>query len=146
MFGIEQKGFVPGRAGCVKHTAVTNAIINDIVERKKQLYIISLDIRDSFGSISHDLILENLTSIGTPEKLIKLLMNSYENDTIQMQTTKRFTEKIIIGKGVKQRCSLSPSLFNLGIDPLIRNIRENYQECGDGYDSQEKKGYTSVRR
>jgi hypothetical protein len=73
-------------------------------------------------------------------------MNSYENTTIQMQTTKRFTENIIIGKGVKQRYPLSTSLFNLGIDPLIRNIRENYQKCGDGHDSQEKKGYTSIRR
>jgi hypothetical protein len=78
-------------------------------------------------------------SIGTPEKLIKLIMNSYENVTIQMQTKKRFTEKIIIGKGVKQGCPLSPSLFNLGIDPLIRNIREKYQECDYNYDGEERK-------
>jgi hypothetical protein len=59
MFDIEQKGFVPGRAGCVEHIAVANAIINDAVE-KKQLYILSLDLRDAFGSIPHDLIEENL--------------------------------------------------------------------------------------
>jgi retron-type reverse transcriptase len=103
------------------------------------LYILSLDLRDAFGSIPHDLILENLTSIRTEEKLIKLIMNSYEDDTIQMQTKKGFTENIIIGKGVKQGCPLSQSLFNLGIDPLIRNIRENYQECGYNYDGVERK-------
>jgi hypothetical protein len=57
-------------------------------------------------------------------------MNSYEAATIQIQTKIVFTEKIIIGKGVKQGCPLSPSLFNLGTDPLIRNIREGYQKCG----------------
>jgi hypothetical protein len=93
MFDIEQKGFVPGRAGCIEHTAVANAIINDAVERKKQLYILSLDLRDDFGSIPHDLILENLTNIGTTEKLIKLIMNSYEGATTQMQTKEGFTEK-----------------------------------------------------
>jgi hypothetical protein len=51
-----------------------------------------------------------------------------------MQIKQGFTDKIIIGKGVKQGCSLNPSLFNLGIDSLIRNIRENYQECGYNYD------------
>jgi hypothetical protein len=56
MFDIEQKGFVPGRAGCVEHTAVANTIIKDAVEKKKQLYILSLDLRDAFGSIPHDLI------------------------------------------------------------------------------------------
>jgi hypothetical protein len=82
MFDIEQKCFIPGRAGSVEHTAVANAIINDAVEKKKQLYILSLDLRDAFGSIPHDLILEILTNIGTPEQLIKLIMNSYEGATI----------------------------------------------------------------
>jgi hypothetical protein len=126
MCDIEQKGFVPGRAGFVEHIAVANAIINDAVEKKKQLYILSLDLRDAFGSISHDLIKENLLSIGTLVELIKIIMNSYEGATIQMQQKKDLRKKIIIGKGVKQGCPLSPSLSNLGIDPLIRNIREGY--------------------
>jgi hypothetical protein len=99
MFDIEQKGFDPGRAGCVEHTAVANAIINDAVEKKEQLYILSLDLRDAFGSILHDLILENLTSIRTAEKLIKLIMNSYEDGTIQMQTKKGFTENHHMKRG-----------------------------------------------
>jgi hypothetical protein len=56
-----------------------------------------------------------------------------------MQTKKGFTETIIIGKGVKQGCLLSPSLFNLRIGPLIRNIRENYQECGYNYGEEKRK-------
>jgi hypothetical protein len=51
MFDIEQKGFVPGRAGCADHTAIANQIINDAEEKKKQLYILSLDLRDAFESI-----------------------------------------------------------------------------------------------
>jgi hypothetical protein len=66
-------------------------------------------------------------------------MKSYEGATIQMQALKEFTEKIIIGKGVKQGSPLIPALFNFGIDPLIRNIRENYQECGYNYDGEERK-------
>jgi hypothetical protein len=56
-----------------------------------------------------------------------------------MQTKQGFTDKITIGKGIKQGYPLSPSLFNLGIDPLIRNIRENYQECGYKSDAQLRK-------
>jgi hypothetical protein len=48
-------------------------------------------------------------------------------------------KKIIIGKGVKQSCPLNPSLFNLRIDPLIRNIREKYQEGCYNYDGEERK-------
>jgi hypothetical protein len=98
MFDIEQKGFVPGRAGCVEHVAIAKAIMNDAVEKKKQLYILSLDLRDAFGSIPHDLIEENLNSKRTPRELVRLIMKSYEGATIQMQTRKGFTEKINIGK------------------------------------------------
>jgi hypothetical protein len=56
-----------------------------------------------------------------------------------MQTKEGFTEKIIIGKGVKQGYPLNLSLFNLGIDPLIRNIRERYQECGNSFDTGKRK-------
>jgi hypothetical protein len=56
-----------------------------------------------------------------------------------MQMKEGFTEKIIIGKWVKQGCPLSSSLFNLEIDPLIRNIREKFQECGYNYDGEKRK-------
>jgi hypothetical protein len=52
---------------------------------------------------------------------------------------KDLRKKIIIGKGVKQGCPLSHSFFNLGIEPLIRNIREGYQECGYSYDKEKRK-------
>jgi hypothetical protein len=66
-------------------------------------------------------------------------MNSYKEATIRMQTKQGFTYKKTIGKGVKQGCPLSLSLFNLGIDPLIRSMRENDQECGTNYDGQPRK-------
>jgi hypothetical protein len=66
-------------------------------------------------------------------------MNSCDGATIQKQTKKGFTDKITIGKGVKQGCPLSTSLFNLGIDPLIRNIRKKYQERGYEYDEGRRK-------
>jgi hypothetical protein len=76
--------------------------MNNAVEKRKQLYILSLDLREAFESIPNGLIEENLTSIATSEELTKLIMNSYEGATIQMQTKKGFTEKIGIGKGLNK--------------------------------------------
>jgi hypothetical protein len=42
-------------------------------------------------------------------------------------------------KKSNRECSLSLSLFNLGIDIFITNIRENYQECVYNYDGQLRK-------
>jgi hypothetical protein len=44
-------------------------LINDVVQKKNLIYILSLDLRDTFDSIPHDLIENNLTQIGLPNKL-----------------------------------------------------------------------------
>jgi hypothetical protein len=43
----------------VEYAAVVNVIINIEYEKKKQLYILSLDLKDAFGSIPRHLILQN---------------------------------------------------------------------------------------
>jgi hypothetical protein len=129
----DQKGVVPKRAGCVEHTAIANALINDAIQKKKPIYILSLDLRDAFGSIPHDLIKSNLTQLGFPNSILNLIMQSYEDAFISIQTSEGETEPIPIKKGVKQGCPLSPTLFNLGIDPLLRRINRDYKHLGYSY-------------
>jgi hypothetical protein len=51
-----QKGFVPRRAGCFEHAVVVNALMNDAVQKKLPIYVLSLDLRDAFRGVPHDLI------------------------------------------------------------------------------------------
>jgi hypothetical protein len=129
----EQKGFIPRRAGCVEHVAVVNALINDAVQNKLPIYVLSLDLKDAFGSVPHELIRRNLNDIGIPENIKSLVIEAYENAYIQIQTKGGCTGRIEIGKGVKQGCPLSPTLFNIGLDPLLRYLRRNFEEFGYKY-------------
>jgi hypothetical protein len=129
----EQKGFVPRRAGCVEHVAVVNALINDAVQKREPIYVLSLDLRDGFGSAPHDLIRRNLNDLGIPENIKNLVIEFYEDAYIQIQTKGGCTGKIEIGKGVKQGCPLSLTLFNIGLDPLLRFLRKNFEEFGYKY-------------
>jgi hypothetical protein len=57
----------------------------------------------------------NLRKIGMPVELQKIIMSTYKNAYINIKSKEGETENIHIGKGVKQGCPLSPTLFNLGI-------------------------------
>jgi hypothetical protein len=129
----EQKGFVPRRAGCVEHAAVVNALINDAVQKGVPIYILSLDLRDAFGSIPRDLIRKNLEDLGLPENIRRLVMDSYEDAFIQIHTKGGCTGRINIDKGVKQGCLLSSTLFNIGLDPLLRFLRKRFENFGYKY-------------
>jgi hypothetical protein len=130
--GPDQKGFLPKRAGCTEHTAVENMIINDAKMKKKNLFILSLDLRDAFGSIPHDLMKINMKKVGIPKPIRKAVMNTYEEAFIDVLTRRGETDNILIDKGVKQRCPLRPTLFNLEIDPSLRYLNKNFKDLGYG--------------
>jgi hypothetical protein len=83
-------------------------------------YILSLDLRDAFGNVPHDLIEMNLRNLGIPENIKNLISNSYKDVFIQIQTKGGSTGRINIEKGVKQGYPLSLTLLNIGLDPLLR--------------------------
>jgi hypothetical protein len=48
---IENKKYLLSRADCVEHVIIANVLINDVVVDKKELFILSLDLRDAFGNV-----------------------------------------------------------------------------------------------
>jgi hypothetical protein len=74
-----------------------------------------------------------------PRKIGKVYHELIRRNGNTNANKRRLYIKKIIAKRVKQGCLLISSLFNLGIDSLIRNIRERYQECGYNYDKEERK-------
>jgi hypothetical protein len=52
---------------------------------------------------------------GCPQHLIRVMQSLYHNSKIIINTGKNKTEGIIINKGVRQGCSISPTLFNMYI-------------------------------
>jgi hypothetical protein len=90
------------RTGCVKHTAVTSAIIYYAKENKKSINILYLDLRGPFGSVLYDLINKNMEQVGIRKCLRKIIFNSYDGTFINMQVKNGETDDLHIRKCVKQ--------------------------------------------
>jgi len=59
--------------------------------------------------------------MGIPDHLIFLLRNLYASQEITVRTGHGTTDWFQIGKGVRQGCILSPCLFNLYAEYIMRN-------------------------
>ena len=59
--------------------------------------------------------------MGIPEHLTCLLRNLYAGQEATVRTAHGPTDWFQIGKGVRQGCILSPSLFNLYAEYIMRN-------------------------
>ena len=68
--------------------------------------------------------------MGIPEHLICLLRNLYADQEATVRTGHRTTDWFQIGKGVRQGCILSPCLFNLYAEYIMRNAGLEEAQAG----------------
>ena len=75
-----------------------------------------------------------LKEMGLPDHLNCLLRNLYAGQEAIIRTGRGTTDWFQIGKGVHQGCILSPCLFNLYAEYIMRNAGlEEAQDCWKKY-------------
>ncbi|MDD9340746.1 MAG: reverse transcriptase family protein, partial [Providencia heimbachae] len=97
----------------------------DARRRRRQVAIAWLDLRNAFGSISHTTIFYTLRWLGLHEDSINVVRNLYNDCCTTIRSADTCTDNIPIKAGVKQGCPLSPIIFNMALEPLIRAISES---------------------
>ena len=75
--------------------------------------------------MDHNKLWKLLKEIGIPDHLTCLLRNLYASQEATGRSGHGTTEWFQIGKGVRQGCILSPSLFNLYAEYIMRNAELN---------------------
>ena len=71
-----------------------------------------------------------LQKMGIPDHLTCLLRNLYAGQEVTVGTGNRTTDWFQIGKGVQQGCILSPCLFNLYAEYIMRNAGLEEAQAG----------------
>ena len=126
----QQKGFMLTPAGAIEHITTINELISDARRRSKSLYMLSLDLRDAFGSVPHELIFTNMRRMGIQSQLIEATKDMYEGCTTRMFVNQETSRQFELRRGVKQGCPLSPTLFNISIEPLIQRLNGAAEQEG----------------
>ena len=118
----EQKGFLTDE-GCLEENFLLQSAIDDSRRSNKQLCVAWLDLTNAFGSVSHTHIFKTLERQGLPLDILTVIRDLYSGATTKVRTRSGFTGPIALSTGVKQGCPLSPIVFNLAIEPMLRAIR-----------------------
>ena len=76
----------------------------------------------AFDCVYHNKLWKILKEIGIPEHLTCLLQNLYAGQEATVRSGHGTTDWFQIGKGVRQGCILTPCLFNLYAEYIMRNV------------------------
>ena len=71
-----------------------------------------------------------LKELGIPDHLTCLMRNLYAGQEATVRTGHGTIDRFQIGKGVRQGCILSPCLFNLYAEYIMRNARLDEAQAG----------------
>ena len=88
---------------------------------EKNIYFCFIDYAKAFDCVDHNKLWKILKEMAMPGHLTCLLRNLYAGQEATVRTGHGTTDWFQIGKGVHQGCILSPCLFNLFAEYIMRN-------------------------
>ena len=90
-------------------------------EFQKNIYFCFIDYAKAFDYVDHKKLWKTLKEMGIPDNLTCLLRNLYTGQETTVRTGHGTTDWFQVGEGVCQDCILSPCLFKLYAEDIMRN-------------------------
>ena len=123
---------VPKRKGRGTRDQITNIhwIIEKAREFQKNIYFCFIDYVKTFDCVDHNKLWKILKEMGIPDHLTCLLRSLYAGQEATVRTGHGTTDWFQIRKGVRQGYILSPCLFNLHAEYIMRNAGLEEAQAG----------------
>ena len=90
-------------------------------EFQKNIYFCFIDYAKAFDCVGHNKLWKILREMGMPDHLTCLLRNLYADQESTLRTRNGTMDWLRIGRRIHQGCILSPYLFNLYSEYMMRN-------------------------
>jgi hypothetical protein len=115
----EQASFRPNRS-CIDQISTLRIIIEQSLEFQSPLYLLFVDYQKAFDSMDKRWIWKALEERGLPNKFIKLIQEGYNQFSCRVLHNGQLTVPFETKCEVRQGCLLSPLLFLVALDKVLR--------------------------
>ena len=119
----QQAGFRRNRS-CADQIATLRIIVEQSSEWNSPTYINFIDYEKAFGSVDRETLWKLLAHYGVPSKIIRLIHGTYSGMNCKVAHAGQLSGSFTVETGVRQGCLLSPFLFLLVIDWIMKTTTE----------------------
>ena len=120
-----QCGFRPGR-GTVDQILALRLLIEERQEYRQPLIVAFVDFSAAFDSVDRSRMFTILQEAGIPYKVVEMIRLLYRDCSSRVRVYNTESDSFPVSTGVKQGAILSPVLFNIVLDAVLKSsMREN---------------------
>ena len=101
-------------------------------EVRQAIYGCFVDLRKAYDSVDRETLWKVLQHYGIDGDLLDMIKLLYRNTRAAIRVGEGRTEEFSLKAGVKQGCVLSPLLFNIYLDFVVRQALKRFGEAGVG--------------
>ena len=125
-----QSGFRKGR-GVQDHIFT----LKQLIEKTKdsRFCVAFIDLEKAFDSVSREVVWNSLKKREIGTKLLNNIMSLYKNTRNYVRTRNLQSAEFCTKEGLRQGGVLSPALFNLVMDDIIKEVEEKTKKLQVGY-------------
>ena len=127
--GDDQFGFRVGK-GTREAIGTLRMLCEKVGDYNLEMFICYVDFEKAFDRVDWTKLMKILLDLGMDWRDRRLIKNLYMGQTAAVRIGEDTTEKCSIGRGVRQGCSLSPMLFNLYAERMVKEAMERTGKAG----------------
>nr|KAG5693360.1 hypothetical protein BaRGS_017653 [Batillaria attramentaria] len=94
------------------------------LEWQTPLYSTFVDFQKAFDSVDREVIWKLMSHYGFPPKFVNIIRQLYKDATCQVIHDGKLTEPFTVRTGVRQGCILSPTIFLMVVDWVMRQATD----------------------
>ena len=116
-----QGGFRQGR-GCVDQVFVVRQVCEKYLAKGKEVYWAFMDLEKAYDRVDREALWDVLQLYGVGGKLLRAVKSFYVGSKACVRVGSELSEWFPVKVGLRQGCVMSPWLFNLYIDGVVREV------------------------
>jgi hypothetical protein len=116
-----QKGFLKGRSMLSNVLTIDHEAMRVSLQYESGA-IILFDFKAAFPSIDREFMIHSLEWLGMPRKQLNFIRAMYDKTLGRMKTPGGIGQPFEMSRGIRQGCPLSPLIFAVVVDILLRKI------------------------
>ena len=119
-----QFGFMPGKS-TMEPIFIVRQLMEKYRETKKSMYVVFVDLEKAYDKVPRELLWEVLERKGVSKVYIEVIKDMYKDSRTRVRTVGGLSESFGVNVGVHQGSALSPYLFVLVMDELLKgNVKD----------------------